>query len=56
MSNNPTKIKQLYRELRSTLDESVPSHEILHLAAAILETHINENKADQSEDYSERRS
>jgi hypothetical protein len=55
MPNNPIKVKQLYRELRGSFDESVPSGEILRLAAAILETHINENKPDESENYSGRR-
>jgi hypothetical protein len=56
MANNPTKVKQLYRELRGSFDESVPSREILRLAAAILEAHINENKPDESEHYSGGRS
>ena len=56
MSNKSIKIKQLYRELRSTLDESVASVEVLRLAAAILDNHVRENKPAKDGSYSERRS
>lgn len=38
MKSRPQKIKEIYRELRSILGETVTSHEILSLAATIVKT------------------